>query len=98
MISGIYFPQELKKVFQELGFAELTDIQKKSIPMIQQGRDVIGQSMTGSGKTLAFGFPMLEKIEHKHGIQALILVPTRELCIQVSSEMVKFSKIGRAHV
>ncbi len=98
MISGIHFPQELKKVFQELGFTELTDIQKKVIPVIQQGRDVIGQSKTGSGKTLAFGFPLLEKIIHKHGIQALILVPTRELCVQVSSEMVKFSRYKRANV
>ena len=92
MISGIHLQPELKKAFLELGFEEMTDIQKKTIPLIQEGKDVIGQSFTGSGKTVAFGFPILEKITHNHGLQALILVPTRELCEQVTTEMRKFSK------
>ena len=92
MISGIRLQPELKKAFEEMGFSEMTDIQIKTIPLIQQGRDVIGQSKTGSGKTAAFGFPILEKIIHNNGLQALILVPTRELCEQVTSEMRKFSR------
>jgi len=98
MISGIHLQEELKKAFLELGFEEMTDIQKKSIPLIQEGRDVIGQSQTGSGKTVAFGFPMLEKVQHNRGIQALVLVPTRELCEQVTSELRKFAKYKKANI
>ncbi len=92
MTSDIHMPPELAKAFEEMGFLEYTDIQKKTIPLIQQGKDVIGQSFTGSGKTVAFGFPILEKIVHNHGLQALILVPTRELCEQVCKEMRKFAR------
>ena len=98
MISGINLQPELAKAFEEMGFLELTDIQKKTIPLIQQGKDVIGQSQTGSGKTAAFGFPILEKITHNHGLQALILVPTRELCEQVTTEMRKFAKYKRTNI
>src|SRR3989338_1061472 len=98
MISGIHLQPELKKIFLELGFEEMTDIQKKSIPLIQEGKDVIGQSQTGSGKTVAFGFPMLEKVSHNHGIQSLVLVPTRELCEQVTSELRKFAKYKKANI
>ena len=98
MISGIHLQPELKKIFLELGFEEMTDIQKKSIPLIQEGKDVIGQSQTGSGKTVAFGFPMLEKVQHNHGIQCLVLVPTRELCEQVTSELRKFAKYKKANI
>ena len=92
MISKLNLQPELTKAFHELGFSELTDIQSKTIPLIQQGKDVIGQSFTGSGKTAAFGFPILEKTIHNNGLQVLILVPTRELCEQVTTEMRKFSK------
>ena len=98
MISGIHLQPELKKAFLELGFEEMTDIQKKSIPLIQEGKDVIGQSQTGSGKTAAFGFPMLEKVQYNHGIQSLVLVPTRELCEQLTSELIKFSKYKRTNI
>ncbi|MBI2656854.1 DEAD/DEAH box helicase [Candidatus Woesearchaeota archaeon] len=98
MISGIHLQPELKKAFLELGFEEMTDIQKKSIPLIQEGKDVIGQSQTGSGKTAAFGFPMLEKVQYNHGIQSLVLVPTRELCEQLTSELRKFSKYKRTNI
>src|SRR3989338_3665498 len=98
MISGIHLQPELKKAFEEMGFLEMTDIQVKTIPLIQQGKDVIGQSQTGSGKTIAFGFPILEKVNHNNGLQALILVPTRELCEQVTTEMRKFSKHKRMSI
>jgi len=98
MISGIHLHPDLKKAFLELGFGEMTDIQKKSIPLIQEGKDVIGQSQTGSGKTAAFGFPILEKVQHNQGIQSLILVPTRELCEQVTSELRKFAKYKKTSI
>ncbi len=96
--TQIKLQPELQKVFSELGFTTFTEIQEKTIPLIQEGRDIIGQSYTGSGKTLAFGFPSIEKITHGHGIQMLILVPTRELCNQVTKEMEKFSKYKRINV
>ncbi|MEK6947051.1 MAG: DEAD/DEAH box helicase [Nanoarchaeota archaeon] len=98
MISGIHLQPELKKAFEEMGFSEMTEIQQKAIPLIQQGKDVIGQSQTGSGKTAAFGFPILEKISHNAGLQVLILVPTRELCEQVSTEMRKFAKYKKMNI
>ncbi len=82
----------------DLGFSEFTEIQEKCIPIIQQGKDIIGQSHTGSGKTAAYGFPMLEKIEHGKGMQGLILVPTRELCNQVAKEFFKFSKYKKMNI
>ncbi|HLD57096.1 MAG TPA: DEAD/DEAH box helicase [archaeon] len=96
--TSIKFQPDLQKAFSDLGFTEFTEIQEKSIPLIQQGKDVIGQSYTGSGKTAAFGFPSLEKIVHGHGIQMLILVPTRELCNQVTREMQKFAKYKKVNV
>ncbi|HLC60676.1 MAG TPA: DEAD/DEAH box helicase [Candidatus Nanoarchaeia archaeon] len=98
MISGIHLQAELKKAFEEMGYLEMTEIQQKAIPLIQHGKDVIGQSQTGSGKTAAFGFPILEKISHNAGLQVLILVPTRELCEQVSTEMRKFAKHKRMNI
>jgi ATP-dependent RNA helicase DeaD len=98
MATGLNLQPELEKAFHEMGFSELTDIQRKAMPLILEGRDVIGQSQTGSGKTAAFGFPMLQRLEGQKGIQALILVPTRELCEQVAMELVKFSKHKKVHI
>jgi ATP-dependent RNA helicase DeaD len=62
-----------------------TPIQAEVIPLLLDGKDVIGQARTGSGKTLAFGLPLLHKVDaRRNGVQALILVPTRELAIQVA--------------
>lgn len=71
------------------GFEEPTPIQQKTIPVLLKGEvDIIGQAQTGTGKTAAFGLPILEGIkERAKAIQALILVPTRELAIQVSEEL-----------
>jgi len=77
----------------EQGFEELMPIQEKCIPEIIKGRDVVGQAETGSGKTIAFCLPILEKIEHKGGLQTVVLTPTRELCIQVTDVFKDFGKI-----
>ena len=97
-IKGITLKPEFEKAIFELGFSEFTEIQEKCIPLIQQGRDVIGLSFTGSGKTAAFGFPALEKVIPGNGIQLFVIVPTRELCIQVAKEFRKFTKYRRTHV
>lgn len=80
------------KAITALGFTEPTSIQLKCIPLIKADKDVVGQSSTGSGKTAAFGLPLLEKIKPNEGIQALILTPTRELCVQVTDALRSFSK------
>ena len=92
MISGIKLENDILRAVEDLGFTTWTDIQLKSIPLVQQGKDVIGQSYTGSGKTAAFGLPIIEKIVHGKGIQALIIAPTRELAEQIMLELNKFSR------
>lgn len=84
----------LLRAVLEMGFEEATDIQAQSIPLLLEGRDVIGQSQTGSGKTAAFGLPILNNLKtlEKRMPQVLILSPTRELCLQITTEMRKFAK------
>jgi ATP-dependent RNA helicase DeaD len=89
---------ELVKALHELGYKQPTEIQEASIPLIKANRDIIGISKTGSGKTAAFGVPMLEKIMLGHGIQALIMAPTRELAVQISQELGKFGKYVRCNI
>jgi ATP-dependent RNA helicase DeaD len=70
-----------------------TEIQELSIPPLLEGKDVIGQAFTGSGKTLAFGLPLMERIDvNNKWLQALVLVPTRELAQQVGGVLEKLSK------
>ncbi len=77
---------------KEAGFTEPFPIQESVIPILLKGKDVIGQAQTGTGKTAAFGLPILEGIdENIRDTQALIIVPTRELAMQVADEMKKFS-------
>ena len=85
---------EILSAVDLLGFTEMTEIQEKSIPIILEGKDVIGRSNTGTGKTAAFGIPVIEKIEKENSdeIQSLILCPTRELAQQACDEIKKFSK------
>src|SRR3989338_5911274 len=79
---------EVLKAISSIGFEEPTPIQEKTIPLLLQGKDVIGQARTGTGKTAAFGLPIIEtyKPELKH-VQALILAPTRELALQITEEL-----------
>jgi len=76
----------------EQGFDELTLIQKRCIPEIIKGRDVVGQAETGSGKTIAFCLPIIEKIQKRGGLQTVVLTPTRELCVQVTDVFKTFGK------
>ncbi len=82
----------LLKAVKGMGFAEATPIQEKCIPEIRKGHDVVGQSSTGSGKTAAFALPILEKISSGQGIHALVLTPTRELCVQVTDAINEFGR------
>ena len=81
--------EEMLTALRRKGFEEPTPIQEQIIPLMLQGeRDIIGQAQTGTGKTAAFGIPLLEKLqERSRHVQVLILVPTRELAIQVAEEI-----------
>src|SRR5205085_10718479 len=73
------------EALQHLGYEQPTPIQEQAIPELLAGRDVIGQAQTGTGKTAAFGLPLLEYVDPEDPeVQALVLTPTRELCIQVT--------------
>ncbi|MDD3694445.1 MAG: DEAD/DEAH box helicase [Lentisphaeria bacterium] len=76
----------------EAGFVEPTPIQAQAIPALLEGRDLMGQALTGSGKTAAFALPAMHRIAELPGLQLLILVPTRELAAQVSSEVFKLGQ------
>ncbi|MEE9130219.1 MAG: DEAD/DEAH box helicase, partial [Phycisphaerales bacterium] len=71
----------------KLGFAHPTKVQAQLIPPALAGKDVIAQSKTGTGKTAAFGLPLLHQLDRQKPVEALILVPTRELAMQVTEEL-----------
>ena len=84
---------EILRAVLDMGFEEATPIQSQAIPVVLEGKDIIGQSQTGTGKTAAFGIPCLERIDPEdRRLQAMILCPTRELAIQVSEEFRKLLK------
>jgi ATP-dependent RNA helicase DeaD len=76
------------EALKHLGYEKPTPIQEQTIPALLQGRDIIGQAQTGTGKTAAFGLPLLEYIDPEMAeVQALVVTPTRELCIQVTQAL-----------
>ncbi len=83
---------EVLKAVARMGFEEASPVQSAAIPVLLSGRDVVGQSQTGSGKTAAFAIPLIEKIKGERRVpQALILLPTRELAMQVAEEVAKLA-------
>ncbi|MCQ2979521.1 MAG: DEAD/DEAH box helicase [Clostridia bacterium] len=92
-IKDVKLIPEIKKAIDELGYESWTEIQEKTIPLLSEGLDVIGQSQTGTGKTMAFGIPLLQKINQKSKrTQVIVLSPTRELAVQTAGEMRKITK------
>ena len=90
---------EILRSIKELGFESLFPIQAQAIMPLLEGKDVIGQAQTGTGKTAAFGIPMVQRLDREiRGVQGLILVPTRELAVQVAENMASFAKYARAKV
>lgn len=89
----INLSENIKRALAEYSYEEATIIQEKAIPVVLEGRDIIGQSQTGTGKTAAYSLPILESIDKSlKKVQALILCPTRELAVQVVGEIRKFAK------
>lgn len=87
-------PKSLQKAIDEMGFQEPTPIQVKAMPVILSGRDVMGIAQTGTGKTLAYLLPVLKqwKFKETDAPRVLIIVPTRELVVQVAEEVEKLTR------
>ncbi|HYX55593.1 MAG TPA: DEAD/DEAH box helicase [Nitrososphaeraceae archaeon] len=83
---------EINRALKENKFEAPFPIQEEAIPFVLKGVDVVGQAHTGTGKTAAFSLPILTKVKRNGPIQALILVPTRELAVQVTTEINRFAK------
>ena len=84
---------EIQRAVKYMGFEEASPIQTKAIPVILEGKDIIGQAQTGTGKTAAFGIPLLQKIDPDNKkLQSIVLCPTRELAIQVAEEIRNLAK------
>src|ERR687896_2766232 len=80
--------EQIQTAIDELGFEEPTPVQEQVIPELLAGHDVIGQAQTGTGKTAAFGLPLLQYLDPASDeTQAIVLTPTRELCIQVTQAL-----------
>lgn len=93
--------EEVVNAISELGFEKPSEIQEKAIPVLLTGNDdFVGLAQTGTGKTAAFGLPLLEQLDFSQKQpQALILCPTRELCLQISKDLEKFAKyVDNVHV
>ena len=85
--------EAIQRAVAEVGYTEPTPIQAQSIPLILEGKDVIGRSHTGTGKTAAYGLPAIEMIDPDlEGVQVLALCPTRELAMQAAAEVEKFAR------
>src|SRR5918997_4779271 len=79
---------QLLQALNDVGSDAPSPIQEQAIPYLLEGRDVMGQAQTGTGKTAAFGLPMIESVDPSDDeVQALVLTPTRELCIQVTQAL-----------
>ena len=87
--------EPLTRAVRDVGYETPTSIQRKTIPVLLAGRDVIGQAQTGTGKTAAFALPILQNLDpNARAVQALVLTPTRELAIQVAEAVHTYSRPG----
>ncbi|MCX5778850.1 MAG: DEAD/DEAH box helicase [Elusimicrobia bacterium] len=87
---GLGIAPGLLAAIDKLGFTTPTPIQQKSIPILIEGKDIIGIAQTGTGKTIAFGIPLIQRLAAKKG-RGLVLAPTRELAIQINETLLEFT-------
>lgn len=93
LFSNLGISAEILQAVEDMGYTQPSEIQAQSIPLMLEGRDVIGQAQTGTGKTASFGIPIVDMIDaSSNKPQALILCPTRELAVQVEGEISKLAK------
>ena len=93
LYSELQCSEAIHKAVERMGFAEMTEVQEKTIPVMLAGRDVIAKAPTGTGKTCAFGIPVAEHIDPDlKAPQAVILAPTRELALQIGESFDAYGK------
>jgi len=97
-ITELPVSEQMKQTLTTIGFVEATPIQEKAIPLALEGHDIIGQAQTGTGKTAGFSVPIIEQMEANKTLQTLILVPTRELALQVSDAFIQMSQHKKIRV
>ena len=99
--SNLSLAPQLAKAVAEMGYETMTPIQEQAIPVVLEGRDVMGAAQTGTGKTAAFALPLLQRMmKHenastspaRHPVRALVLLPTRELAVQVAEQVKLYAK------
>jgi ATP-dependent RNA helicase DeaD len=90
--TDLELKEELQQSIDNMGFKEPSPIQQEAIPMVLSGSDLIAQAHTGTGKTAAFGLPLINMMECGDDVEILVIVPTRELAMQVSDELFRFGK------
>ena len=99
--SNLSLAPQLAKAVAEMGYETMTPIQEQAIPVVLEGRDVMGAAQTGTGKTAAFALPLLQRMmKHenastspaRHPVRALVLLPTRELAVQVAEQVELYAK------
>jgi superfamily II DNA/RNA helicase len=99
--SNLSLAEPLARAVAEMGYETMTPIQEQAIPVVLQGKDVMGAAQTGTGKTAAFALPLLQRMmKHenastspaRHPVRALVLLPTRELAIQVAEQVKLYAK------
>ncbi|MFA4818625.1 MAG: DEAD/DEAH box helicase [Patescibacteria group bacterium] len=90
--DGLGIAPKLIEILDKLKFVTPTPIQLQAIPLAITGKDVMGVAQTGTGKTLAFGIPMLQRLAQTKGAQGLVVLPTRELALQIEESLMKIGK------
>ena len=84
------------RAIEEAGYTNATPIQAQAIPVVMDGHDLMASAQTGTGKTAAFGLPIINNLDlNKSVVQALIIAPTRELCMQITNDLMKYSSHTR---
>ena len=93
LFGSLSVSQPIARALEKAGYKSPTPIQEAVIPPVRDGKDIVGQAQTGTGKTAAFGIPLAESLDpNSREIQALILVPTRELAVQVRGELARLGQ------
>jgi superfamily II DNA/RNA helicase len=99
--SSLALAEPLARAVAEMGYEQMTPIQAEAIPVVLQGRDVMGAAQTGTGKTAAFSLPLLQRLlpsanastsPARHPVRALVLLPTRELAVQVADQIKQYAR------
>ncbi len=86
--------ETIQAAIAEAGFTEPSPVQKDAIPLVLEGHDMIAQAQTGTGKTAAFGLPIMSMMKGDGSVEGLVIVPTRELAMQVSDELYRFGQMS----